>query len=41
MSTLTLPTPATLPAGIIAAGVSREEYLARYAGEFCEWVKGR
>jgi Uma2 family endonuclease len=41
MSTLTLPTPATLPAGeIIAAGVSREEYLARYAGEFCEWVKG-
>ncbi|MCD4685679.1 MAG: Uma2 family endonuclease [Anaerolineae bacterium] len=40
-ATLTIPAPATLPAGqIVATGVSAEEYLARYAEEFHEWVRG-
>jgi Uma2 family endonuclease len=41
MATLTLPVPATLPAGqIIATGVSAEDYLAQYAATFHEWVEG-
>ncbi len=41
MDTQTLAPPLTLPAGeIIAAGVSAEDYLARYAEHHHEWVKG-
>jgi Uma2 family endonuclease len=41
MAMLTIPAPATLPAGeIIAVGVPAEEYLASYAAHFHEWVKG-
>src|SRR5215510_11248118 len=30
-----------VPSGeIIATGVSEEEYMERYAGDFCEWVGG-
>ena len=41
VTTLTLPVPATLPAGeIVAIEVTEEEYLARYAEHFHEWVRG-
>jgi Uma2 family endonuclease len=41
MATLTIPTPATLPAGaVVATGVSTEDYLAVYAETFHEWVRG-
>ncbi len=41
MDTQTLAPPLTLPAGeIIAAGVSAEDYMARYAEHHHEWVKG-
>jgi Uma2 family endonuclease len=41
VTTLTLPVPATLPTGeIVAIEVTEEEYLARYAEHFHEWVKG-
>jgi len=34
-------TPADLPAGnIIAADVSLEDYMERYAADHCEWVEG-
>ncbi len=40
-ATLTFAAPATLPAGeIVATGVPEDEYLARYAAEFHEWVQG-
>lgn len=38
---MTLPTPATLPAGeIVATDVTADDYLAQYADTFHEWVKG-
>lgn len=41
MATLTAPLPATLPAGrIVATGVSYDDYMAHYAEQFHEWVKG-
>jgi Uma2 family endonuclease len=41
MTTLTIPVPATLAAGeIVATGVSADDYLARYAETFHEWVEG-
>ncbi len=41
MTTLTIPAPATLPAGaVVATGVSVEDYLAQYAETFHEWVRG-
>jgi Uma2 family endonuclease len=40
-ATLVFAAPATVPAGeIVAAGVSAQEYLARYAESHHEWVKG-
>jgi Uma2 family endonuclease len=41
METLTFAAPALLPAGeIVATGVSFEDYMARYALTFHEWVRG-
>lgn len=41
MATVTIPVPATLPAGeIVALGVSAEDYMAQYAETFHEWVEG-
>lgn len=41
VATLTFAAPATLPAGeIVATDIAAEEYLAQYAGEFHEWVRG-
>ncbi len=41
VGTLTFPAPATLPSGqIVATDITAEAYLARYAGEFHEWVRG-
>lgn len=38
---LTFSAPATLPAGqIVATDVAAEDYLAQYAGDFHEWVRG-
>jgi Uma2 family endonuclease len=37
----TLETPLRFPSGnIIAVDVSHEEYMERYAADFCEWVEG-
>jgi hypothetical protein len=39
MQTLTFPAPIMLPAGeIVATNVPFEEYMARYALTFHEWV---
>jgi Uma2 family endonuclease len=41
MAVLTIPAPATLPAGeIIATNITAEDYLAEYAETFHEWVRG-
>jgi len=41
MTSQTASAPVTYPAGhIIALNVPAEEYLARYAGDFCEWSQG-
>ena len=41
MATLTIPTPATLPAGeVIATSVTFDDYMAHYAADFHEWVQG-
>lgn len=41
MATVTIPVPATLPAGkIIANGVSAGDFLTQYADSHHEWVRG-
>ncbi len=41
MTSQTASAPVTYPSGrVVALNVPAEEYLARYAGDFCEWSRG-
>ncbi len=41
MATLTTPLTTTIPAGrIVATGITYDDYMAHYAEQFHEWVKG-